>query len=274
MIIALSGSSCSGKNTIIKELLKINKGLEYIKSCTTRAKRTGESEGNPYHFYSVDDFQNKIKNGDFFEYELIHNNFYGIEKHICQETFKQNKNFIKDMGVIGTSNLKENITDQLIETIFLFVKKGELKKRLKLRGDSQEQIKLRLKRYKFENNCAKKYNFVIDNNNKENTIKIINKILAKNKDSVNYIKLFNKKINVKKLEKYKKALINNKCFKPIKLYFNGKDFYLKKNYEKYLASIITNKNLAKKIVIIKEHKKDLKSNFKTGLDFIKELNLN
>ena len=59
MIIALSGSSCSGKNTIIKELLNINKSLEYIKSCTTRAPREGESEGNPYHFFTKDDFQNK-----------------------------------------------------------------------------------------------------------------------------------------------------------------------------------------------------------------------
>lgn len=259
MIIALSGSSCCGKNTIIKELLKQNNNLKYLHSFTSRAKRPGESEGNPYHFISKDEFQEKIKNGDFFEHELIHNNFYGVDKQICIKELDNNVDLIKDMGVIGTFNLKEQLRDYNVETIFLYVNKLELKKRLKNRGDSQDQIKLRLKRFYFEKKNMIKYNFIIHNNNKEKTLSVINTILQNNCGSEEYIKFTKEKINYKKIEKYKNQLINNKVFKPIKLYFNGKDFYLTKNIEKYLASIEVNKNLAKRVVL-KTNKKTLFDN--------------
>lgn len=261
MIIALSGSSCCGKNTVIKELLKENKNLEYIKTFSSRDMREGESEGNPYHFVTKEVFQEKIKNGDFLEHELIHNNFYGVDKQICIESLNKNINLIKDMGVLGTFNLKEKLSEYLVETIFLWVSKAELKKRLKKRGDSAQQIKLRLKRYKFEQNSMLKYNFIIQNNNLHTTLAIINKILENNKDSKEYIKFTKNKINYKKVEKYKNQLINNKVFKPIKLYFNGKDFYLTKNLEKYIASLQLNKTIAKNIILKIKAKKLYNNDF-------------
>ncbi len=266
MIIALSGSSCCGKNTIIKELIKQNNNLEYIKTFSSREMRQGESQGNPYYFISKQQFQEKIKNGDFLEHELIHNNFYGVDKQICIEELNKNKSLIKDMGVVGTFNLKEKLSNYLVETIFLFVSKHELKKRLKKRGDSASQIKLRLKRYKFEKKNSIKYNYIINNNNIDSTLKIMNKILQNNKNSQEYIKFSKDKINYKKVEKYKNQLINNKTFKPIKLYFNGEDFYLNKDIEKYLAGLQLNKTIAK-VIIIKNKSKKLYPN-----TFIKSAN--
>ena len=84
MIILLSGSSSCGKNTVIKELIKKHDNIKYIHTFTSREKRAGESEGNPYFFISKEEFQNKIKTNDFYEHELIHNNFYGVEKSIAK----------------------------------------------------------------------------------------------------------------------------------------------------------------------------------------------
>ncbi|MGN1208153.1 MAG: guanylate kinase, partial [Christensenellales bacterium] len=134
MILVLSGSSCCGKNTVIKELINQDESLKYINTFTSREKRVGESDGNPYFFISKEEFQQKIKNGDFFEHELIHNNFYGVEKNLCKELIKQNKHLLKDMGVIGTFNLKEQLKENFVETVYLYVSKHELKKRLKNRG--------------------------------------------------------------------------------------------------------------------------------------------
>lgn len=255
MILVLSGSSSCGKNTIIKELMEKDKNLEYIHTFTSRDKRPGEENGKPYYFITKEEFQQKIKNGDFFEHELIHNNFYGVEKNLCKELLKQNKHLLKDMGVIGTFNLKEQLSDSFVETVYLYVSKHELKKRLNHRGDSKEQIKLRLKRFKFEKSYMKKYNFVIKNNNKQNTINIIQQILENNSEYYNYISVakdFNK-IDKKKFEIYRDDLINNKVYKPIKIFFDGKNFYIKKNIELYFASIKTGKNLAK--IVVKTNKK-------------------
>ncbi len=252
MILLLSGSSACGKNTIIKELLSKDDNLEYIKSFTSREMRKGESEGQPYHFITKESFQEKIKANDFFEHELIHNNFYGVEKNLCKDLLITNKHLLKDMGVIGTFNLKEQMTEILVETIFLFVSKRELKKRLKNRGDSKEQIKLRLKRYKFEKENIFKYNYVIENNNKENTLSFVYQVLKNNDEFYNYIKSTKslEKINLGKLKKYCNKLINNKIFKPIKVFYSRGEFVITNDFEKYLASIITKKNVTKNIVCV------------------------
>lgn len=259
MILLISGSSCSGKNTVIKELVKKHNNLKYINTFTTREKRPNELDGDPYFFISKEEFQEKIKKNDFYEYELIHGNFYGLERDVCEDLLNQNYTLLKDMGVMGTFNLKDQLKHHLVETVFLNVKKCELKKRLKLRGDKKEDIKKRLSRYNFEKSYIKHYNFVIDNNNKENTLKMLSKIIYFNKNFFEFILPVQKikKINLKKLDKYTNMLINNKSFKPLKVYFNGKDFYLTKNLEKYLAGILVNKNVTKEIIYkdikIKEH---------------------
>lgn len=250
MIILLSGSSCSGKNTLIKQLVNEKEEVKYINSFTSRDKRPNESDGDPYFFVTKEDFQTKIKNNDFFEYELIHKNFYGVEKNITKQLLLENKCLLKDMGVLGTFNLKEELKDSLIETVFLYVDKKTLRKRLKKRGDDPKQIVVRLKRFGMEKSHITKYNFVIDNRDFDKTLSVLRKIIENNKNSEEYIRVLKKvnEINFKKLNKYIDKLINNKVFKPIDVIFNGQDFYLKHNVEKYLAGLITNKNVTKNIV--------------------------
>jgi len=251
MIILLSGSSSCGKNTVIKELVKNNDNLKYIHTFTSREKRPGESNGNPYFFISKEEFQRKIKSNDFYEHELIHNNFYGVEKAYCKNLLNQGNHLIKDMGVIGTFSLKEQLNNEFVETIYLFVNKSVLKKRLIKRGDKKEDIKTRLKRFKFEKLNSLKYNFLIKNYNLATTVKTIEKIIELNtQDFYKFIFPLQKiaKINNKKVNLYCNRLINNKTFKPLKVYFNGENFYLKRGLEKYLASLICNKNITKEII--------------------------
>lgn len=271
MILILSGSSCSGKNTIIKKLTNLNEDVKLIPTFTTRDKRPNETEGNPYHYLTKSEFQNKIKKGDFFEHELIHNNFYGVEKNYCNEMLKSSKHLIKDLGVIGTFNLKENLQDSYVETVFLYVNKCELKRRLIQRGDDKKDIKLRLKRFKFEKSYINRYNFLIENYDLNKTVKILNKLIELNNEKFyEYIEPLRdiSCVNFKKLNQYCDKMINNKRFKPLNVYFNGKDFYLKDNIELYLASVLTNKNVTKKI-IFKEVAYDTKDYLQKVVDFIK-----
>lgn len=260
MVIILSGSSASGKNTLIKEILKTNNEIKYINTFTSRSMRENESEGNPYHFISKEEFQTKIKNGDFFEHELIHNNFYGVDKNICLNYLDQNLDIIKDMGIYGTFNLKEKLQEKThVRTIFLYVDKKTLKKRLQNRGETQ--IKLRLKRYNLEQKHARKYDFLIHNKEINETLNILHKLISyKNEPEYKFIKPLTNKINDRKVKKYVDKFLRNKQFKPIKIYFNGENFYIKHNIEKFVASILSKKSITKKVITKNKNFKVLNEN--------------
>ena len=49
-LIIISGTTCAGKGTIVKELLKHNENMVCSISCTSREKRVGEVDGKDYYF--------------------------------------------------------------------------------------------------------------------------------------------------------------------------------------------------------------------------------
>ena len=59
MSICLVGKSCSGKDTIARELVKL--GYERILTYTTRPQRPSELDGVDYHFITENEFKDMIK---------------------------------------------------------------------------------------------------------------------------------------------------------------------------------------------------------------------
>ena len=76
-LIIISGTTCAGKGTVIKELLKRNENLVLSTSYTSRSIRKGDIEDVTYYFVSREKFEEKIKNDEFLEYALVHGNYYG-----------------------------------------------------------------------------------------------------------------------------------------------------------------------------------------------------
>ena len=76
----LSGPSGAGEDSIIEGLKKYFE-IERVITTTTRAMRTGDSQGNPYYFISKEEFEQKIASGDFVEYAQEYNdNYYGVTR--------------------------------------------------------------------------------------------------------------------------------------------------------------------------------------------------
>ena len=59
VLIVLSGPSGVGKGTIAKKLVERNKDLSLSISCTTRAPRSGETNGKEYFFIDKNAFKDK-----------------------------------------------------------------------------------------------------------------------------------------------------------------------------------------------------------------------
>ena len=182
MLVILSGVSGAGKDTIKKELIKRLENVETLPSFTSRDIRPGEEEGVQYHFISKNEFEEKIRNGDFYEYDLHHGNYYGTSRELMNEKINKGKIIVKDIEVNGTENLLKLLkNDTKIVTIFLKVEKEELKRRLIERVDNIQDIEVRLSRLEYEESKITNYDYVIKNDDFEKTVQIIIAIIENEK---------------------------------------------------------------------------------------------
>ena len=180
MLVILSGVSGAGKDTIKKELIKRMPNIVTLPSFTSRDMRLGEVEGDHYHFISKEEFEEKIRKGDFYEYDLHHGNYYGTSRELMSNKIKEGKIIVKDIEVNGTENLMKLLKNETkLVTIFLKVEKEELRRRLIARGDnlSEEQLELRLGRLEYEESKIKLYDYVIKNDDFEKTVDVIQTII-------------------------------------------------------------------------------------------------
>ena len=180
MIVILSGVAGAGKDTIKKEIIKRMEYVETLPSYTSRPQREGDIPGETYNFVTKQEFENMIEQNEFYEYDIHHNNYYGVPRKLLNEKMKNGKVIIKDVDVNGTQNLINLLkNDTRIITIFLRVPKEELERRLKERIEkpTPEEIMLRLNRFDYEEYKIGLYDYVLKNNDLEKTVQIIMTII-------------------------------------------------------------------------------------------------
>ena len=180
MLVILSGVAGAGKDTIKKELIKRIPVVDTLPSFTDRPPRPGDVPGETYNFVSTEEFQEMIDNKQLYEYNVHHNHFYGTSKRILNQKLNSGKIIVKDIEVNGTENLVNILKEDVkVVTIFLKVEKEELRKRLEHRIDkpNEEEIKLRLDRFDYEESKIGMYDYVIKNDNIEKTYQIIRTII-------------------------------------------------------------------------------------------------
>lgn len=81
--IIIVGKTCTGKDTFVKELCRLNENIIELKNCTTRPKRN-ENE-NTYNFISPREMFKKLMNDELIECQEYNEWFYGTEKKAINE---------------------------------------------------------------------------------------------------------------------------------------------------------------------------------------------
>ncbi len=97
----LSSPSGGGKTTIARMLLRRRQDLGYSISCTTRAPRVGERDGEDYHFLSRDEFSARRANGEFAESAEVHGNQYGTLRSEVDRVFAACRHVVMDIDIQG-----------------------------------------------------------------------------------------------------------------------------------------------------------------------------
>ena len=191
-LIIISGTTCAGKGTVIDKLLERNHDLALSISYTSRPIREGEVNGKDYIFVSKDEFEQKIKNGDFLEYAKSHReDYYGTPKKELQEMLNKGKDVILEINVDGAKYVKEMFPEVLL--IFIMAPSmEEVKRRIKERGkESPKQIVERFKSAYREINEIPHYNYVVINDKVLNAVDKIEAIIKASKCQVDRIEEIN-----------------------------------------------------------------------------------
>src|SRR5580704_8740643 len=72
VLLVLAGPAGSGKSTLCDRLVAANMGFTRVVTSTTRSPRKGEANGVHYHFFTPEDFDRKVKAGEFLEWAWVH----------------------------------------------------------------------------------------------------------------------------------------------------------------------------------------------------------
>lgn len=177
-LLVISGPSGVGKGTIVKELLVRRPKISLSVSCTTRAPREGEKDGESYFFITVEKFEEMIKNGGFLEYSKHFENFYGTPKKFVEERLEEG-DVILEIEVDGALNVKKAMPEAVL-CMIAPPNREELYARLKGRGtESENEISRRIDRAEYELSKSPLYDYVIINDDLETAVDKVEAILKK-----------------------------------------------------------------------------------------------
>ena len=180
-IFIISAPSGCGKTSLVRELCQTYSFLEQTVSYTTRTIRSGEVDGQDYHFISKDEFIENKKNNKFIESQNVYDNFYGTTYESINEILLSGKDAILEIDYKGMLLIKSKIPSS--QSIYILPPSvEELEKRLYDRGlDSDEVIEKRVSQAKDELKYVKFADYTVMNDNFAEATKSLKAIILNSK---------------------------------------------------------------------------------------------
>ena len=165
ILFVISGPAGSGKGTVVNELCGTHNDIGLSISMTSRKPRETDVDGVNYYFTTREDFEKRIENGEFLEYNIFkgNNEYYGTPKFSVEQSLNQGKDIILEIEVNGAMNVKKMFPSAV--AIMLTPPDAEtLKARLIGRGtESEQEILNRLETAKNELALLPKYDYLVVN---------------------------------------------------------------------------------------------------------------
>ena len=165
ILFVVSAPSGAGKSTLCAGLRR-TPDFVYSISCTTRAPRPGEVDGEDYHFLAAEDFLQRRSKGEFLEHAEVHGNFYGTLRQPVIERMEAGTDVLIDIDIQGAAQIRAcedpMIRESLADVFILPPSLDELRHRLEKRGtETTEQIDLRIRNAAREMEHWKCYRYTI-----------------------------------------------------------------------------------------------------------------
>jgi guanylate kinase len=167
MLIIITAPSGAGKTSITRYLLQHFPELAFSVSAATRVPRADEINGADYYFMSLEEFQHKIQNQEFIEWEMVYEGrYYGTLKSELERLRKLNKIPILDIDVKGAIHVQEQYPEQSLSVFVQPPSIEELRRRLEYRNtETAEALQDRINKAAYEISFRHHFNKIITNDN-------------------------------------------------------------------------------------------------------------
>ena len=168
-MIIFSAPSGSGKTTIVRYLLQRFPALEFSISATNRAPRGKEEHAKDYFFLTGEEFMERVRRGDFAEWEEVYPGmYYGTLACEMERIWNKGHVIIFDVDVQGGLRLKRQYPSQALAVFVRPPSLQALRQRLEQRGtDRPEVIQKRLDKAACELGFAPQFDVELVNDNLE-----------------------------------------------------------------------------------------------------------
>ena len=180
LMLVLSSPSGAGKSSICRSLLSLDNNLNMSISTTTREKRPNEIDGSDYFFVDENKFNELLIKGYFIEHAKVFGNYYGTEKKIIEDSINQGKDLLFDIDWQGAQQLaqQKGSVEDVVSIFILPPSASELESRLKSRNqDSISEVESRMSQAASELSHYDEYNYIMVNNEIEESIKTLKAIV-------------------------------------------------------------------------------------------------
>jgi guanylate kinase len=186
VLLVLAGPAGSGKSTLCDRLVAAGMGFSRIVTSTTRAPRSGESNGVHYHFFKPAEFDAKVAAGEFLEWAWVHGDRrYGTLAASVLGPLLLGKNLVMSVDVQGVDSLRriaarDPFLNRVMTTVFIVVDRERLLARMRERGkDDEAEIARRMATAEAELREASKFDHVIESRTRDEDFEELLAILKK-----------------------------------------------------------------------------------------------
>lgn len=163
LLVVISGPSGVGKDAVLRELKERRDDLHFVVTATSRAKREGEVEGVDYLFFTREEFERRIKAGEFIEYANVYQDYKGCLRSQVTDGLASGKDVVLRVDYQGALTYRRLFPQAVL--IFLIPENTEeWYHRLISRGtETEESLRVRLNTITEELASVKDFDYVVCN---------------------------------------------------------------------------------------------------------------
>ncbi len=164
-LIIITAPSGAGKTSITHYLLNCFPELSFSISAATRSPRKGEKDGVDYHFMTLEDFNQKIRENEFVEWEMVYEGkYYGTLKSELQRIWKRHQTPVLDIDVKGAIHVQQQFGKDCLSLFIQPPSLEILQKRLESRGtETADSLQDRISKASYEMSFKQHFNEIIVN---------------------------------------------------------------------------------------------------------------